>query len=414
MSKLCASADKPLALQQCRVEKGFSVDIAKHYKDFFTEEAFKKYITPYSYVNLNNDDEFAIEKAIMEAGGDNSFATQVRNSIRQKREAMELLSQEELESLLAPQKEKLADIISIVPQWNVNHVDALLLTGLVSYEPFKIKNASTIAASILATRQYRPLTQKQLVDLTGPDAKHRLFTWLGARSWFWSVTISGSKTTLHAVLARALPHSGDTAGINESFSGRMEGGEKMSAGKRRQPSFFTLTPGVLYFTGQSYIVRYLPNPGLPPEALEDYVNTKLSKLYPAQHQELKCDCEIVGDQIKLIVIKNKILNDGLEQAPGAYPVSAVKGFVNSEGRYRRIVIFEDVLDISVFENGMLAEKETTNRSALQVLLGNSTDKTQILADKQELQKLAELAPQVNVELVSFQDTFALAKTVYAL
>jgi len=215
LSKLCLSAEKPLTLQQYRIDHGFSVNIAKHYNDFFTKEAFEKFLTPYGYVNLNNDDEFAIEKAIIEAGGENAFAAYIHSIIRQKRESRELINRVELEQLLTSQRKKLADIIGIEPQWNVNHADSFLITSLISYEPFNIKNAVTVATSIIAAREAKPITQIQLIDLTGLNPNHRLFTWLGTRSWFWSVTISSGGKTLHAILARSLSQTDKTTGFNK-------------------------------------------------------------------------------------------------------------------------------------------------------------------------------------------------------
>ncbi|HAP42658.1 MAG: hypothetical protein A2087_08065 [Spirochaetes bacterium GWD1_61_31] len=208
LSALFLSADAAERLVQSRLDDGIATDIATRYADFFTETAFEKYLSAYSYPNIDNADAYAIERLVLDCTGDGGAANVIRQEMEQKRTAGSPFSDEELEALLSAQAPDLAGIIGAQPNFNVNCVDPFVLRCLLAYPPLEIPNPAAKAAALLVVRQTGALTVAQISTISGLEPDHNLFNWLGDKSWFWQVEIRNDSRYLQAILGRSLPRSG--------------------------------------------------------------------------------------------------------------------------------------------------------------------------------------------------------------
>ncbi len=212
-----------LLLQQSRFDEGFSADIDKRYELFFTPKAIKEYLSPYSFVNLDNIDEFALERLLLDCTGDPGIASRIRLKIRELRIAGSLVRRQELLSLFCGEADTLQSFMGVEPQCNVNFVEPYVLRGLLAYPGFKIANHDAIADVLLEEREQRELTIERVRELSGLDPLNRIFTYLGDTTWFWKLSTQRGNHVFTAILSRSLP---DILGsVFSSVGGSMEKGK---------------------------------------------------------------------------------------------------------------------------------------------------------------------------------------------
>lgn len=197
------SADE---LQQFREDHGFSLNIEVFYAEFFKDVAFQRYLTGYSYPNINTSDEFALRKLYARLTGDTAAAEVFHARVQNLLQSRELLTEEELPVFLSPYAEQLLPVMTTLPQWNVNFLDPFLLEAILSYPAFGIPSPSDKAASLVVEREGSEITPVRLAQVCGVDSSHPLLSYLGTQTFFWEVKgVNGEGEELFsAILARDL------------------------------------------------------------------------------------------------------------------------------------------------------------------------------------------------------------------
>lgn len=206
-SSLLKSTSQLTSLEQMRVDTGFELDIAAYYKDIFTKEAFDYYLSPYSYPNLNCIDEFAFERFILDRSSDSYLAKSLRNRLRSKLIAMEMVREEEFDNFLGNNTCSLNSIFTLEGQINVNTADPYILEGLIRYPAYGLTNASDILQRILQRRSSGEISKEALYQTIGVDRSHRLYSYLGVKTYFWSIQLKKDNAIYEIVLARKLKMS---------------------------------------------------------------------------------------------------------------------------------------------------------------------------------------------------------------
>jgi hypothetical protein len=196
-----ANAD---GLQQYREDYGFSQNINDFYKPFFSEKTCELYLTPWSYANINNTDEFALRALFARITGNITGAEAFHSKIQTLLIEQKILKEVDLMAFLGADAGKLAGLITTRPQWNVNFLDPLLLSSILSYPGYKISQPQKKTEQIISEREYREISFNRLKDICELKEDHPIFSYLGSETFFWRVMLKRYDKTLMVVLARDL------------------------------------------------------------------------------------------------------------------------------------------------------------------------------------------------------------------
>jgi len=217
----------PDDLQSFREKQGLSVNINYHYRDFFSEENLEKYFTGYSYFNINLSDEFVLAAVFMERTGKSeneaeNFRLNVQNHRLAQDPLKRLILHKDLEQFLKQDFELLYPVINAHPLFNVNFIDKDILKEIINYPyPDQGENkriSPTLTSWILDQREQQELTEKDLKNTIKPRyEKARIGQFLGAKTWFWRITIAKNSSALVWIVAR-VPENTEDAGDIETQS----------------------------------------------------------------------------------------------------------------------------------------------------------------------------------------------------
>lgn len=209
LSFLLCGADSADMLRQNRFDDGFSIAVKERYTGIFTEEAIGKFLSPYSYLNLNNADEFCVERLATDCTGNSADGSMLRDAVRSARSDGRLIDRTALRGMLWQSDERLGACVGIEPQMNVNFVDPAILRGLLSYNAFHIGNPEAVASALLEARARKELTLENVREICGLDTNNRLFTYLGDTTWFWRISMRRGDRLFIAIVSRRLPKKDD-------------------------------------------------------------------------------------------------------------------------------------------------------------------------------------------------------------
>jgi hypothetical protein len=199
-------------LQQFREDSGlYLADDA--FQDFFEDELFVKYFSPYGWANINLTDEFAARSLGTALTGDPRTGEALREKIRILLTGRRLMDRENLRAFLGTSFGELYPFINAEPLMNINFVEPLILEELLSYPDYLIGRPKVICDEVLNRRSRHSIDTEDLYAILGIDKTSPLFSYFGCITWFWEITIvTGRKDcSLRAVVCR-LP-SGDSSPV---------------------------------------------------------------------------------------------------------------------------------------------------------------------------------------------------------
>lgn len=190
------------AFLQYRQDNGFTVDIEEGYGSFFSKETIRQYLSPWSYANLNTSDEFALralyEGRIGDATGAEIFHTRIRELLADRR----IVEEPELHAFLEDDYAKLFPLVNALPWWNIHFLPALILEQILAYPDYHVADSAAKAARILERRETQEIGPEGLRRIVGLPEGHPLYQYLGTRTWFWRIVVSGRGGLLEAVACR--------------------------------------------------------------------------------------------------------------------------------------------------------------------------------------------------------------------
>ena len=211
----------PAALQQHRVDAGFSLETARHYGDFFYAEALARYLTPWGYWNINTADEFSLEQIFAIRSGDEAAAGWFHGRIREALEEGRLISAEELQGFIGLDYYKeIFPLINAAPPININTADEWIIAQLLSYPAFRVSDPEATTLSLISLRRGRAISRAEIIDLipVSPEKErnekgeevlskeeNRLFAWLGDTTWFWEIRVVDEAGGVYTRVVARLP-----------------------------------------------------------------------------------------------------------------------------------------------------------------------------------------------------------------
>ncbi|MBN2651893.1 MAG: hypothetical protein JXR63_05870 [Spirochaetales bacterium] len=191
MGQWFVSQDKIQEFKDLRAKRLPSEDV-EVYREFFKEEVYDLYFSPYTFVNFNvaYADELAklIEYRTQGRMGYDAALGSVNSLIEQ----LKLLDYEGLKGFFGAEFEAVYPVINVQPLLNVNFVDEELLKKILSY-PFggkEILNFGAIAQTIVNARESRAIDMEYLRGVVSAgDESLRVYEYLGVNTWVWEIEI---------------------------------------------------------------------------------------------------------------------------------------------------------------------------------------------------------------------------------
>jgi hypothetical protein len=194
----------PQDVQQYREDTGLHLDPAA-YARFVSPQSFDALFTTWGWFNVNVADEFALRKAALARTGDLALAEDLRDRVQRARirrtptDPLHLIGPDEIADFLGPAYAQVDPVIGAEPAMNVHFVPARVVEALAAL--YNVDKA--VSDRILAERATREIDARQLKDLLGDGAvRTPLAHYLGVRTWFWRVAVTGPSLKLEWVLAR--------------------------------------------------------------------------------------------------------------------------------------------------------------------------------------------------------------------
>jgi hypothetical protein len=200
------NADK---LQQFREDTGLSLG-ENGFGDFFEEEIYKKYFSPYGWANINLIDEFAARQLALSLTGDPARGDAFRETIGLLLMERRLVDREALPFVLGASQAELWPFVNAEPLMNINFVEPLILEELLGYGEYGIQRPEEKCAEILSRREREGIAAEDLRSILGIGASNPLAHYFGSVTWFWEIVISAEKggpnaPSLRAVVCRLPP-----------------------------------------------------------------------------------------------------------------------------------------------------------------------------------------------------------------
>jgi hypothetical protein len=181
------NADK---LQQFREDTGLH-GREERFADFFEEEIFKKYFSPYGWANINLVDEFAARQLALSLTGDPARGEAFRETIRLLLMEKWIVSREALPFVLSAAQADLYPFVNAEPLMNINFVDPFIMEELLSYGEYGIKHPEEKCTEILSRREREGIGAEDLRSILGIDRSNPLAHYFGSITWFWEIAITG-------------------------------------------------------------------------------------------------------------------------------------------------------------------------------------------------------------------------------
>ena len=161
------------------------------------------FFTPYSFFNVNVSDEFVLRSLYLIRTGDPVGAEAFRIRVQESRIRRDdeppprYVERKELPALLGLAYDRVYPVLNAEPPLNVHFVSERVLREIARH----YEVTPGLIDALLQQRNAGELTEKDVRTLL--DGQSPLFgRYLGVRSWFWEITVTGQEHRLRWVVAR--------------------------------------------------------------------------------------------------------------------------------------------------------------------------------------------------------------------
>lgn len=201
---LLSAFDAPESIDKIKtlIEENGMINSYEEISDLISEEKFNEDFTLYGYANFNVADEVPLSFI-----GNNLTNSYFGDELINKRKSLRnnkqyIQSQTEFNMLCGIHFDDINPYININPTLNVNFMNEELLKSFLTYPQFKLSNALQKANTIISLRESKEITQEELISILGIQKNNDLYYYIGSKTWFWQITISGKNTSCNVILAR--------------------------------------------------------------------------------------------------------------------------------------------------------------------------------------------------------------------
>lgn len=201
---LISAFDVPESVDKIKsiIEENGMINSYEEISDLISEEKFNEDFTLYGYANFNVADEVPLSFI-----GNNLTNSYFGDELINKRKSLRnnkqyIQSQTEFNMLCGIHFDDINPYININPTLNANFMNEELLKSFLTYPQFKLSNALQKANTIISLRESKEITQEELISILGIQKNNDLYYYIGSKTWFWQITISGKNTSCNVILAR--------------------------------------------------------------------------------------------------------------------------------------------------------------------------------------------------------------------
>ena len=201
---LISAFDVPESVDKIKsmIEENGMINSYEEISDLISEDKFNENFTLYGYSNFNVADEVPL--SFIGNNLTNSYfgdeLVNKRKSLRNNKQYIQ--SQTEFNMLCGIHFDDINPYININPTLNANFMNEELLKSFLTYPQFKLSNALQKANTIISLRESKEITQEELISILGIQKNYDLYYYIGSKTWFWQITISGKNTSCNVILAR--------------------------------------------------------------------------------------------------------------------------------------------------------------------------------------------------------------------
>ncbi|MFW6362971.1 MAG: hypothetical protein ACOC0D_03905, partial [Spirochaeta sp.] len=201
LNTILRAGKTPAMLQQFRQENGFSLHIEEFYRDWFSTHAIDSLLTPYSYANINIDDEFSLRRLYEYISRHSGELFQAE--IQGLRKRSQFLTPLELPQFFGESYRRIHPVIHAGPAMNIHYVPEEILHAVLSYPYFNIDNPQTVTQQIISHRNGSGIKAGELPGLLQVPPDSPLLQYLGVQTYFWRIDVHFAEyvqTTIVAVV----------------------------------------------------------------------------------------------------------------------------------------------------------------------------------------------------------------------
>lgn len=191
-------------LEQYRLDNGIGNNLINTYPDFFSEEGLDKYLTFYSFLNLNVADEIAISELYKNRIGKSFGAETFRQKIQQTRMNNIILYNDKLRTFAGPEFKNIYPFMNAVPLLNIHFISEKILKEILSHSfgSSPLPKPDKALNTIIQNRENREFTAKDLEAIFSiNELEHPIYDYLGVKTWFWEINIETSESKRVLVVA---------------------------------------------------------------------------------------------------------------------------------------------------------------------------------------------------------------------
>lgn len=161
------------------------------YASHFDRKDWQRLFSLDGPLNPNTVDERAFGNVMGQVAGSEESGTAWREKLRGLRlQNKRLATIGDAKAWFGSDWERVEAFVSVVPDWNVNTIDPLLLKAILDSSIFGLKESERIFSQIISARSMRYLADGDLQGILKVPKDHRIWSYLGCASTYWKLKIT--------------------------------------------------------------------------------------------------------------------------------------------------------------------------------------------------------------------------------
>ncbi|RPJ03258.1 MAG: hypothetical protein EHM28_15635 [Spirochaetaceae bacterium] len=201
---------------ELRTVTGPVTGFSSSFGETFSEEALEKFLSPWSYCNVNLANETMVFRYYAQRTGKKVEDQPFFAAFREKRRNNVFISEKSLATMLGQDYIDVFPVLFAKPQYNINYIDEKILANILhqTSRDYTLKLPEDLAEQLVVQRSSGALTANDLVSLIKPKFKGTILEhYFGAVTWFWEIRVKQNSLELVTIAAR-VPVDPQTAGAN--------------------------------------------------------------------------------------------------------------------------------------------------------------------------------------------------------
>ncbi len=198
----CFSSSESISKIEFIIRENGLITSYEEIKDLIEEEKFNKTFTLYGYANFNVADSAALSflgNTITNSYFGDELINKRKILIKNKQY---IQNETEFNMFCGIHYEDIKPYINLNPTINVNFIEEDILKNLLTFSGFKLAGARQKAETIISLRDSKEITQEELINILGISKNNELYYYVGCKTWFLQITVTGEHKSCIVILAR--------------------------------------------------------------------------------------------------------------------------------------------------------------------------------------------------------------------